>query len=676
MPGPSLVGSSCYGSDDAIKPEAVPSHEADAASSVRGRLNRLVTTFDDGTPAGNLVKAIYAEDVSICSRILDEQPALINTNVRHYPYDDPPLDCPWLDYSNLPRSEPPLILASMLPRYKQQNGPSLEVFRIVQLFLERGADLTVPEHVGRPSWADSSLHRVCWEYDSVLMLDLLVRAGADPQIRLLDDHRQSVLQIAAGKGRVDSVRFLLRHGVKVVDHDLYGEPTTTTETPVHSAAECGQDEVLGILFEHGGTAYLNSERSDGFTPLQLALGMADMSHPVPAQRQEATVSMLIDAGAVITISRPDGVSTLRTAVVWAGPGVIRRLVEVGADAREIGSYSSQRHYWRSGSWVIAEREMVTNLHIAALNWNADGFSALINLGIEVNACDSDGQSPLHWVAISDLIDRGIINYDWWYLDANLQGELESSFNTAVRAASVLLEQGAIVDGQDQFGRSALHYAARSKCIPLVKLLLERGASLCLKDKDSSTPLHMLVDLPVVVLDAFLRQNIDEHLYSLISQASSTDSHIDVDYIDNLGDTPLHTAARCASDTGVDLCLRLGADPNRRNSNGSTPLHLAATRPYWQELHESQALWRPFSEGDRRATRIRELLLAAGADASLTNAAGHTAAEIELAEAKRIRIARELMEENERRPPPETWLIGLGRGRGSGRAVYYPFSPYD
>src|SRR5262249_55681202 len=53
---------------------------------------------------------------------------------------------------------------------------------------------------------------------------------------------------------------------------------------------------------------------------------------------------------------------------------------------------------------------------------------------------------------------------------------------------VLLDYGASLDDRGRYGLTALHYAVRGGNLPLIKLLLERGAPIDALDDDGLTPL--------------------------------------------------------------------------------------------------------------------------------------------------------------------------------------------
>ena len=54
--------------------------------------------------------------------------------------------------------------------------------------------------------------------------------------------------------------------------------------------------------------------------------------------------------------------------------------------------------------------------------------------------------------------------------------------------TVLLDYGASLDDRGRYGLTALHYAVRGGKLPLIKLLLERGAQVNALDENGLTPL--------------------------------------------------------------------------------------------------------------------------------------------------------------------------------------------
>lgn len=69
-------------------------------------------------------------------------------------------------------------------------------------------------------------------------------------------------------------------------------------------------------------------------------------------------------------------------------------------------------------------------------------------------------------------------------------------NGLLGIATRLIENGALVDAPDQFGRTPLHYAVRSSA--MVELLLTAGADVNVTDMFARTPLHEALRYPASV----------------------------------------------------------------------------------------------------------------------------------------------------------------------------------
>jgi ankyrin repeat protein/truncated hemoglobin YjbI len=122
--------------------------------------------------------------------------------------------------------------------------------------------------------------------------------------------------------------------------------------------------------------------------------------------------------------------------------------------------------------------------------------------------------------------------------------------------NVLLDYGANVDDRGRSGIPALHYAVRGGKLPLIKLLLERGASANALDANGLTPLLHLSKtrskadpIPVMELLAARRANLDAR--------------------DERQGTLLMHFARQGKAAPVQWLLAHGADRNARNKSGRT-----------------------------------------------------------------------------------------------------------
>ena len=116
-------------------------------------------------------------------------------------------------------------------------------------------------------------------------------------------------------------------------------------------------------------------------------------------------------------------------------------------------------------------------------------------------------------------------------------------------------------GVDEYGRTDLHYAAVEADVVRVRSLLASGADVGAADDDGWTPLHFAV------------QSQSYEICELLLHAGAP-----VDAVDSYGNTPLGRAV-FASDGRTEivaLLRRYGADPNRGNASGISPLNLASS----------------------------------------------------------------------------------------------------
>jgi ankyrin repeat protein len=170
------------------------------------------------------------------------------------------------------------------------------------------------------------------------------------------------------------------------------------------------------------------------------------------------------------------------------------------------------------------------LHFAASLGNVDTMNQLLELGMDKNARDKDGRTPLMWV-----------------VSAEADEELMEA----------LVDHGADVNMQNFTGETALFIAAQRGLEDKVDYLLENGANVHVKNLDGATALH-----------AAAATGSEAIVVALVRYGSFLNAK------DDEGDSPLHWAVREGHAELVSLLVRLGADVNCVNNDGETPLSLA------------------------------------------------------------------------------------------------------
>ncbi|KAJ1326332.1 serine/threonine-protein phosphatase 6 regulatory ankyrin repeat subunit A [Microdochium nivale] len=199
------------------------------------------------------------------------------------------------------------------------------------------------------------------------------------------------------------------------------------------------------------------------------------------------------------------------------------------------------------------------------------ISLLVTAGADLALRDVEGRTPLIRVAKGEMTDR---------------------------LATLMIKSGANVNEVDKQGDSALHYAAMSSALPemnntdLVKIFIEHGADLSIKNARGQTPLFKAVlfdrleragDLLELGADLSTTDNDDRTpLYTAVIQgyAKMTEflclSGASVDVKDNNSQTPLHYAISHGHNDIAETLLAAGADANLV-SKGETPLCHATSR---------------------------------------------------------------------------------------------------
>lgn len=283
----------------------------------------------------------------------------------------------------------------------------------------------------------------------------------------------------------------------------------------------------------------------------------------------ATAITLLQAGADAKARAPDGTTTLMWAVYYGDLDLAQRLIDAGAEV------AGQNEF---GATALAE---------AARLGSAPLLHALLAAGADANAANAEGETALMLVARTGKLD----------------------------AAKVLVDAGADVDAREGWGsQTALMWAAAQRQSAMMKFLIDRGAQV---DAQSTVrdwqrkataeprPKEMQLGGFTALLYA-AREGCVECAKHLVEGGA------DPDLADPENVTPLVLALENLHFDFAAFMISVGADVNRWDIRGRSPLYMAADM---STLPESFRHDLP-STDDATGADVVRLLLEAGANPNL------------------------------------------------------------
>ncbi|CAJ1334874.1 unnamed protein product [Effrenium voratum] len=219
----------------------------------------------------------------------------------------------------------------------------------------------------------------------------------------------------------------------------------------------------------------------------------------------------------------------------------RQLQLAGSDATPLGPES----HWQMSSLVAVKRECLTTkgheLHEAAGAGSAAAVISLLEEPQDPDQIDDTGASALHWAAM----------------------------NGRQEVARVLLEAGADAGkAANRSGQTPLHFAAEGGHQEVASLLLDAGADPDTVDMCNTTALKLAT------------QTRNKGLASQVLNAGADRNKAD----DSSGITCMHLAALRSYPEMIVFLLQAGADANKPDKGGRTPLHLASEWGNYEAVH--------------------------------------------------------------------------------------------
>lgn len=411
---------------------------------------------------------------------------------------------------------------------------------------------------------------------------------------------QKLFLDAIRRGDNAAVETQILEGFDVDHHECTHTP------PLLFAIAHERSEIIQTLLNHGADVNIRDYQQQ--TPLHMAVKM----------RQGETVHLLMRYGADATAEDATGVSPIALAGEMKSRSILRLLRQTPPMLREPASLLNAakrgdllaiaRSDKRDNRLFERDRDGQTLLHRAVPANNLRLVVYLLNKGVNIDATDSRGNTPLCIAAHHPGMET-LLRY--------------------------LIERRATLDHRNHKRHSALMIAMARGHTEYVTILLDAGADIQTTDGLESplTLCHDAIERFPTEADAFRR--IESRL--LIKGA-----HPDP-LINDLHWTPLFQSVTRPQNRKIkahlELLLRLGADVNHRDKNGRTAIMIACSTGRGEIV---QKLLNNYADPDLidhygwsalmfavyyNHTRIVHMLLEHGADVNASSDKGLTALKI-------------------------------------------------
>ncbi|QQP95204.1 ankyrin repeat domain-containing protein [Lysobacter enzymogenes] len=482
----------------------------------------------------------------------------------------------------------------------------------------RSAELTGLAKLLSPAELGAQLHEEDGQAPTAERIDWLLGQGADANVRNAAGDTVLFALLDRAPASLPALHALLRRGVSPAGRGGLGRFLATCSAGEQAGR--GLEQFALDLIERGADAFARTPAGDPPLAIAVRMGWARL------------LERLLAAGVDLNARDSHGMSALHLAAALGRENMLKRLVAHGAapdllaaDGQTplgVALASGRRDLadwldWRG--WPLPKRPLLAaDVPAAAIVGDADAVRRLLDLGLSVDALDSQGCTALlraagggHRAVVDLLLARGAdpqraansgatplsAAVSMRHADivdrlvaagASLEQRLPGDLTVLMVACALgltdlaarLLAAGADVQARDAQGRMALHCAAmygftardRSRLVALFDTLLLAGV-----DADQSaagaTPLLLLLGARAEPGTAADEDVLIAGLELLLDHEASLEVQ------DPRGFGPLHLASLHGLLRVVQRLLRHGANPDQRDALNRTPREIAVMRGF-------------------------------------------------------------------------------------------------